>query len=209
MFKKVLVLAPHTDDGELGCGGSIVRFIEEGSDVYYIAFSICEESVSDKFPKDILSDEVKKATKQLGIKDGNLVVKKYPVRRFQEHRQDILDDMIKIKSKIRPDIVFIPSSYDIHQDHQVIHQEAKRAFKFSTILGYEFMWNNYEFKTGNFIILKKKHIKKKIDAIKKYKSQEKRFYSSEESLKGLARYRGLQIGEDFAEAFEVIRWVLK
>ena len=206
---KILILAPHTDDGELGCGGTIAKFLEEGNEVFYVAFSTCEISVPKDLPKDILEKEVKKATKKLGIKNNNLIIKKFPVRNFQKHRQDILDELIKIKKKISPEMVFIPSSYDIHQDHQVIHQEAKRAFKFATILGYEFMWNNYEFKTGNFIILKKRHIMKKIEAIKKYKSQGKRFYNSEESLIGLARYRGLQIGEDFAEAFEVIRWVLR
>ncbi len=47
MKQKILVLAPHTDDGELGCGGTIVRLIDEGQDVYYVAFSICEESVPE------------------------------------------------------------------------------------------------------------------------------------------------------------------
>lgn len=43
--KKVLVLAPHTDDAELGCGASIARFIEEGSDILVAAFSSAEESL--------------------------------------------------------------------------------------------------------------------------------------------------------------------
>jgi LmbE family N-acetylglucosaminyl deacetylase len=53
-FKNVLVLAPHTDDGELGAGGTIAKLIENGANVYYAAFSTAEASVPDGMPKDIL-----------------------------------------------------------------------------------------------------------------------------------------------------------
>lgn len=76
--KKILVLAPHTDDGELGAGGAISYLIEKGAEVYYAAFSTAEESVPDGFPKDILKSEVKKATKCLGIKKENLFIYGYP-----------------------------------------------------------------------------------------------------------------------------------
>jgi LmbE family N-acetylglucosaminyl deacetylase len=206
---KVLVLAPHTDDGELGCGASTVKYIENGHDLYYAAFSICEDSVRKGYPKDILETEVKKATKVLGIKGTNLIIKKYPVRLFSKYRQNILDDLIILKNKIKPSLVFLPSSFDVHQDHNVIHQEGIRAFKNSSILGYEFMWNNYSFNSTSFIIINKKQLDKKIRALKKYESQKHRFYNSEESLKGLASYRGLQIGAKYAESFEVIRWVIR
>lgn len=45
MKKKVLVLAPHTDDAELGCGGSIAKFVEEGREVHVVSFSIAEDSL--------------------------------------------------------------------------------------------------------------------------------------------------------------------
>jgi len=59
MFNRILVLAPHTDDGEFGCGGSIARFIEEKKEVFYVAFSAVEELVPPNFPRDILRKEVK------------------------------------------------------------------------------------------------------------------------------------------------------
>ena len=62
-FKNVLILAPHTDDGELGAGGTISRLIEYGANVYYAAFSTAEASVPDGMPKDILKTEVKEAKK--------------------------------------------------------------------------------------------------------------------------------------------------
>ena len=80
--KRVLVLAPHTDDGEFGCGGSIVKLIEQGANVSYAAFSLCEVSVPHEWPIDILEHELKRAAKALGIQKSNLLIYRYPVRRF-------------------------------------------------------------------------------------------------------------------------------
>ena len=209
MRLKVLVLAPHVDDGELGCGATISKFIGKGDKVHYVAFSICEESILEGFPKNIMEVEVKKATKILGIDEKNLVVKKYPVRHFPEYRQEILDDLIKLKDEINPDLVFLPSSFDVHQDHVVVHQEGLRAFKHCNMFGYEFMWNNYSFNTTSFVIFEEKNLTAKINALKQYKSQKHRIYNSAESLKGLASYRGLQVGSKYAESFEVIRWIIR
>lgn len=207
--KKVLVLAPHTDDGELGCGGTIARFISEGKEVYYAAFSACEQSVLPQFPKDILITEVKAATKILGIKKENLFLFKYDVRTFNYHRQEILDDIIRIKNMVKPDLIFIPSLDDVHQDHATIANEAVRAFKFTNILCYELPWNNFSFKTTAFTFLNDKHVETKIKALKQYKSQAHRPYANSEFLKSMARVRGVQVGTKYAEVFEIIRLVNK
>lgn len=205
---KILVLAPHTDDGEFGCGATIAKFIEEGKDVYYVAFSTCEESVPEGVPKNILEIEVKKATKELGIKTSNLIIKNYSVRRFNEYRQEILEDLIVLRKEIKPDLVFMPSSFDVHQDHSVIFQEGRRAFKNVSILGYEFVWNNFSFDSGAFSVVEERHLNKKIKSIDLYKSQYKRLYAKEELIKAGANYRGLQISQEYAEAFEIIRWII-
>ncbi|MGB9596344.1 MAG: PIG-L deacetylase family protein, partial [Candidatus Poribacteria bacterium] len=59
--EKVLILAPHTDDGELGCGGTIAKFVEEKAQIYYAAFSVCEDSVPVGMPKDTLEKELRQA----------------------------------------------------------------------------------------------------------------------------------------------------
>lgn len=208
-FKKVLILAPHTDDGEFGCGGTIAKLVESGAEVHYVAFSACEQSVLPQFPSDILITEVKAATTVLGIKPENLTLLKYDVRTFNYQRQPILDDILKIKAKIQPDLIFVPSLNDIHQDHATIANEAVRAFKFSTILCYELPWNNFNFATTCFVHLDESHIAKKIAALTEYKSQAHRTYANEEFIRGLARTRGVQINNHYAEVFEVIRWIIK
>lgn len=206
-MKKILVLAPHTDDGEFGCGGTIHKLIKEGNEVYYVAFSACEQSVLPQFPSDILIIEVKAATKELGIKPENLILFKYDVRTFNYRRQDILDDIIKLRAEIKPDLVFIPAMTDIHQDHKTIAEEALRAFKFTSILSYEMPWNNISFQTSCFYKLSDEDIEVKVKALKKYLSQAHRPYSSENFIKSLATVRGVQISTKYAETFEVIRWI--
>ena len=71
------------------------------------------------------------------------------------------------------------------------------------------MWNNFSFSSTAFSVVRKEHIEKKIKSIDQYESQTKRFYAKEEMIKGAANYKGLQISEEYVEAFEVIRWILR
>lgn len=207
--KRILVLAPHTDDGEFGCGGTIAKLIEDGHDVYYAAFSACQQSVLPQFPSDILITEVKAATKVLGIKPENLILFDYDVRTFGYHRQEILDDLIKIRSELKPEVIFMPEKNDVHQDHKTIAEEGLRAFKFASVLSYELPWNNITFTTSSFVHLDEEHIQVKIDALQEYQSQAHRPYSDEDFLRSLARIRGVQIGTKYAEAFDIVRWIVQ
>jgi LmbE family N-acetylglucosaminyl deacetylase len=208
LSKKILVLAPHTDDLEFGCGGTVAKLIDDGNEVFCAAFSACRQSVRKEFPEDILITEIKAASAILGIKPENLILFDYNVRTFNYHRQEILDDILKLKAKIQPDIVFIPALTDVHQDHFTIAQEGFRAFKFSSLLSYELPWNNLSFNTASFMKLEEKNILKKIEAVNQYKSQAHRPYANEEFIRSLARTRGVQINTHYAECFEVIRWIL-
>lgn len=206
--KRVLVLAPHTDDGEFGCGGTISKFINEGHDVYYAAFSACQQSVLPQFPSDILITEVKEATRILGIDPSKLILFDYDVRTFGYQRQDILDDLIRLRADIQPELIFMPTITDVHQDHHTIAEEGMRAFKFNSILSYELPWNNFSFSTSSFVHLSEDDIQTKVNALQAYQSQAHRPYSDEDFIRSLARTRGVQIGTRYAEAFELVRWII-
>ena len=208
-FKNVYVLAPHTDDGELGAGGTIAKLIEIGANVFYFAFSTAEASIPEGFPRDALKTEVMNATRELGIKKENVLIFDYEVRKLNYARQEILEDLIDRRKTLTPDLVLMPSLNDIHQDHSTIAQEGLRAFKGTTILGYELIWNNLTFDTTSFVKLEKKHVQSKVKALEKYETQKGRDYMSEEFIFALAKTRGVQIGCDYAESFEVLRWVIK
>jgi LmbE family N-acetylglucosaminyl deacetylase len=206
--KRILVLAPHTDDGELGCGGTIAKFIETGSEVYYAAFSTADESVPAHFPKNQLELEVREATNILGIKPENLLVFHYQVRKLNYVRQEILEELIRLRPIIQPDLVLLPSSNDIHQDHRTIYEEGLRAFKFCCLMGYELIWNNLNFSANVFVSLEERHIQLKIKALAAYQTQAGRPYMSPDFIKSLAVVRGVQSGRPLAEAFEGIRALL-
>ena len=209
MFSKILILAPHTDDGEFGCGGSISKWVGEGKEVYYAAFSSAKKSVPPGMPQNILEQEVREATQALDVPTGNLILYDYPVREFPTYRQQILEDMVRLSNELGPELVLLPSSNDTHQDHQTISQEGFRAFKKTSMIGYEMPYNNLNFSTNLFVVLGEEHISKKIEALKCYKSQASKIYATSDFIISLASVRGTQIGVEYAEAFEVIRWVIK
>ena len=206
--KNILILAPHTDDGEFGCGGSIVKFLEQGSNIYYIAFSTAKKSVPEGLPQDILEKEVKEATKRLGIKSENLIIFGFEVRKLNYIRQDILEELVKLKKELKPDLVLMPSPNDLHQDHYTVAMEGLRAFKQTSILAYEIPWNNLKFENQCFVKLEENHIKQKVYALDAYNSQKARNYASENFIYSLAKTRGVQVSTEYAEAFEVIRWII-
>jgi len=206
-WRRVLVLAPHTDDGEFGCGGTMARLVEAGTEVRYVAFSIATKSLPEGFPPDTLAREVREATAEIGIPQEALDVHDFEVRTFPEHRQEILEVLIGLWEEWHPDAVLQPSLSDIHQDHQVVAAEGLRAFKRTTVLGYEIPWNTLNFNYQAYVSLERHHVERKVTALARYESQQHRNYANPEYIWNLARTRGINVGREFAEAFEVYRVV--
>ena len=206
-WERVLVLAPHTDDGEFGCGGTMARLVEAGVDVRYVAFSIATRSLPEGFPPDTLAREVREATAELGIPEANLTVHDFDVRTFPDRRQEILELLVAIWEDWQPDAVFQPSLHDVHQDHQTVAQEGLRAFKRTTVLGYEIPWNNFDFAYQAYIALEERHVERKVAALAQYASQQHRRYSDPEYARSLARIHGINVNREYAEVFQVYRVV--
>lgn len=142
----------------------------------------------------------------MGIPHDRIKMLDYEVRTFPENRQKILDDLITFKQECKPDLVLVPSSRDMHQDHGTIYWESLRAFKKDcSIWGYEHPWNNLTFTTDIFVRLEESHLERKIQALKEYLSQTQRGYMDERNIRALAYTRGAQLDVPFAEAFELVR----
>ena len=207
-FNKILCLAPHPDDIELGCGGTVSKLTELGKEVFYCAFSLCEKSIPKGFSNDILKEELKNSCRKLGIRDTNVYQYMFEVREYKRDRQLILEELVKLKNEIKPDLVFLPMPNDVHQDHCTISEEGIRAFKKSAILAYEVPWNNFSLENNLFIELTEEQLQKKIEALKAYESQYFRSYANEEFVKSLAVVRGVQGKSKYAETFNIIRMYL-
>ena len=197
LFKNVCVLSPHTDDGELAAGGTIIRLLEEGSNIFFVAFSAW---------RPILKSECKKSLATLGVEDYEIL--DFPRRHFPDKRQELLQYLYDLNLNRKFDLILTPSTNDLHQDHQTVTNEALRAFKNSSILGYELPWNHIEFRENGFVALKREHVDIKIKALWCYKTQIDRPYFDKEYLIGLTRSRGLHIGVKYAEAYEVIKFII-
>ena len=204
-MKNILFLSPHPDDIELGCGATLARLQEEGDNIYVAIFSDCKESVPNNFDeKEILTENLN-SLKILNIKQENIFYFNYKVRTFNSKRQSILDDILKLKEKIKPDIVFVPSTNDYHQDHNVINLEAIRAFKHcASIYGYQLNWNLFEIKNNFIYEIKKEHLDKKILALSKYKTQKEKQYFNLDYIISLAILFGINTNSKYAESFEII-----
>jgi LmbE family N-acetylglucosaminyl deacetylase len=201
--KKIIVVAPHLDDIELGLGGTLNKLSVEGSnEIHYIGLSL-----PPLVDKTIFMDEFWNSNKYFNIPRRNYHLFDYDPRNLFDVRMEILQHFYDLGKIIKPDLVFIPNSKDLHQSHQVVHAEGKRAFKYSTILGYELPWNSMEFDMDVFIKLHEKEIQSKMNAVNSFTTQMNRMFFSNNLMLDLARVRGKQIGGEYAECFELIRLI--
>ena len=210
-YNNILILAPHTDDAELGCGGFIIKSIQEKKNIFWVVFSTAEESLPANMPKDTLKQEFIDVVKSLGLEAKNYKIFNFKVRHLHEKRQEILEELVLIRKNFSPDLVIGPSLQDLHQDHIIVANEMVRAFKStSSIISYELPWNHITFNTQLFITLNKRQIQKKYDLLKHYQSQliKQRNYFSKDFIFGLAKTRGIQVNAEYAETFEVVRWII-
>ena len=206
--RRALVLCAHTDD-EFGCAGAMVRLVESGVEVRYLALSRCDESVPSGFAKDVLEKECHACVAAIGVAPDAIEVARFPVRYFPSHRQEILEHFYRLNKEYQPELVLLPSSFDNHQDHATVYAEGFRAFKRSTLLGYELPQNVTSFENSAFVCLSEEHLTQKIAALANYRSQGFRSYAAPEYIESLARVRGVQCGSLFAEAFEAVRIIVR
>jgi N-acetylglucosamine malate deacetylase 1 len=205
--QRILVLAPHTDDAELGCGGTLSRFLNDGAQAFVAAFSTAEESLPTGAKPGLLGEEFLSSMQQMGIPEGNTRVFGFPVRKFSYQRQELLEEIVSLRREIDPDLVLLPAGSDWHQDHHVVYEEGVRAFKERTVWAYELPWNQIDSRAQAFVTLEREHLDTKWKALQEYKTQLQlaRPYFSWNFIEGIARVRGVQVNSEYAEAFEVIR----
>jgi len=195
--KRIVILSPHPDDGEIGCGGTLAKFKDNCLKVNFIAtFSDATATVQ----------EANRAGEVLGME---VMCGGYTHRNIWKDRQRLLDELVKLSRLVEPHVVFMPCLHDIHQDHVVMAAEGLRAFKGSTILGYDMPWNNIGTINQTFFNINEEELKMKADAVGEYASQGHRLYMKRDFVISLAKIRGAQCGFPYAESFELIRLIVK
>lgn len=207
---KVLILSAHVDDAEIGMGGTINKMIvNDKHEIRMIALSSADDSLPVEYQHGTLAKEAYKASEALGVNISRNppIVLDYETRFFPRDRQEILQSLIQIRKGYDPDIVYCPNYNDMHQDHAILAREAMRAYKYRTILMYQMPWNSRDIKLQYFSVLTKSNMRAKIKALNEFKSQRKKRYMGHNSIISMASTYGVAIDVDYAEVFQVVRYI--
>jgi LmbE family N-acetylglucosaminyl deacetylase len=206
---KILILSAHVDDAEIGMGGTIAKLAEnEDNIIQSHALSGADKSLPKEFKKGTLATEAKNAAFMLGLTEFDQhKTWNFETREFPRDRQRVLDLMIQLKQSFNPDVVYCPNYDDMHQDHKVLAEEAMRAFKHKTLIMYQLIWNSRTLKLQHISVLQQRHVSKKTSALKQFESQKRKRYMGATNIISQLRTVGLVADTEYAEAFEVVRYV--
>lgn len=200
--KNVVVFGAHPDDFEVGCSGTILKYLKDINLRIFV--------MSDRYEDGKMRNlkEKDKSFKILGLTKVPCTVFDLPTRIFHDYRSKIRNILYNIATKTDVDIVFTPPIHDIHQDHIVLADEVLRLFREKTVFGYEVIRSGYDFMPNMHVKLPVNLVNLKIKAAQCYKSQWSTtksggYYFSKDVMKGMMMARGAQFGYEYAEAFEV------
>ncbi len=200
--RSLLFLGAHPDDIELGCGAFISDMVGK-ADIHCMTFSD-----NQKNPELLhLVGEHYDSMHQLGLTNDQIELGQFETRRFPDFRQEILEKMLALRRQYKPEIVFVPTAQDIHQDHQTITQEATRAFRGTTVLGFDVLRSSYGFFPHFLAEVSEQAVENKIAALNKYKTYSDRYYFSPDIMRATAIRHGALAERPYAEGFDIIRIV--
>lgn len=200
--KRVLFLGAHPDDIELGCG-ALVHHVVRHTDVLCVTLS---DNQKNPDLKDVLEEHYE-AMAVLGVPKEKIVLGPFTTRVFHESRQDILEYFLKLRREFHPDLIFVHSKQDVHQDHLTMTDEALRAFRGITVLGFDVVRSSYGFFPHFLVEVTEEDVNKKIEALSKYETYRDRYYFNSELTRSIMVRHGALAERPFAEGFDILRIV--
>jgi len=200
--KTVCCIGAHPDDIELGCGALIADIVEQ-TEVICVTMS---DNQKNPLLKNLVG-EYHDSMDILGVKPENVFLYDFVTRRFQASRQEILEVMIEIKKQYQPEVVFVHTAQDNHQDHQTVTEEALRAFRGTSLLGFDVLRSSHGFFPHFLVEVSKQAVGKKIQALKAYKTYADKYYFDENIIHATAIRHGALAERPYAEGFDILRIV--
>jgi LmbE family N-acetylglucosaminyl deacetylase len=202
--KRVLFIGAHPDDIELGAG-ALLHHIAPVSDVLCVTLSDNQKNPQLK----TVVEEHYKSMKVLGVMKDKVIVGKFVTRNFPDARQEILEFMLKLRNEFVPDVIFVHSRQDVHQDHNVVTDEALRAYRGITVLGFDVIRSSHGFFPHFLVEVNEADVDRKIQALAQYKTYADKYYFSAELLRAIMVRHGALAEIPFAEGFDILRIVGK
>ena len=200
--KRVLIFGAHPDDIELGCGALIHHIVKE-TDVLCVTLSDNQKNPDLKNVK----DEHFESMAVLGIPPEKIILGPFTTRVFPDARQEILEYFLKLRRDFAPDLIFVHSEQDVHQDHNTMTDEALRAFRGITVLGFDVVRSSYDFFPHFLVEVTEEDVNKKIEALSKYETYRDKYYFNSELTRSIMVRHGALAELPFAEGFDILRIV--
>lgn len=200
--QRVLFIGAHPDDIELGCG-ALIHQIAPQTDILCV-------TLSDNQKNPLLTrlvDEHYRSMSILGVKPEKVVLGPFTTRIFPDSRQEILEYFLKLRRDFVPDLIFVHSKADVHQDHNTITEEALRAFRGITVLGFDVVRSSYGFFPHFIVEVSEESVNAKIEALSQYETYRDRYYFNSELTRSIMVRNGALGEVPFAEGFDILRIV--
>jgi len=196
---SVLCLGAHSDDIEIGAGGTLLTLIGQNRSlsIDWCVFSACGKR----------EDEAHNSARSFltGVRISNIHLGHFKDSDFPSQREAIKEWLLEIRANTTPDIVFTHTRQDAHQDHREINQLTWNLFRDSLILEYEIPKWDGDFGTTNaYVALSDEALTRKIELLDMhFASQGSKDWFDAETFRSLARLRGMECRARYAEAFNI------
>ena len=200
--KQILFIGAHPDDIELGCG-AFLHHILPHSEVLCVTLSDNQKNPSLKN----IVEEHMASYQVLGVPENRIIIEKFETRKFPDKRQEVLEYMLKLRREFKPDMVFVHTRSDIHQDHNVVTEEALRAYRGTTVLGFDVVRSSYGFFPHFLVEVTQADVDAKINALAEYKTYLDKYYFDPALLRATMVRHGALAEKQFAEGFDILRIV--
>jgi len=198
--KRICFFGAHPDDIEIGCG-ALISHIAGQTDLRVVTLS---DNQKNPMLRDVVTEHYR-SMKILGVPEEKVIVGKFETRRFPQFRQEILEYLLEMKNSFHPDIVFLHTKSDLHQDHVTVTDEGLRAFRGTTVLGYDVIRSSYGFFPHFLVEVNETDVNKKIQALAEYHTYDDKYYFDSELTRSILVKNGALAERKFAEGFDILR----
>ncbi len=200
--KRLMFIGAHPDDIELGCGAFISHVLAK-TEVLCV-------TLSDNQKNPALSNLVKEhynSMAVLGVPKDHVILKDFVTRRFPQERQEILEFLYSLSNSYHPDMVFVHTQADIHQDHSTTNEEALRTFRGTSVLGFDVLRSSFGFFPNFLVEVDKADVECKLAALAEYKTYTDKYYFNPDITRATLIRHGALAERPYAEGFDILRLI--
>ena len=202
--RRVFFIGAHPDDIEIGSGALIAHIVGQ-ADVLCITLS---DNQKNPALTNVI-EEHKRSMAVLGVPPQNVIVGDFETRRFPHFRQEILEYLIELKNRYQPEIVFTHTRADIHQDHAATTEESLRAFRGTTVLGFDVLRSSYGFFPNFLVEVTERDVEAKVNALAEYTTYSSKYYFDPTITRATLIRHGALAERPYAEGFDILRVIGK